>query len=313
MNAHKINALSRLMRWHQLAGFYLILPSCLWGLIAAYNNHPDFEFSSTLSLLFSWVLGQGISYPNFTGLIIIFIVGSLIMRSAGCIINDFWDIDIDPQVERTKSRPLASGELSKGEAIGLFITLIVLASFLVLLLNPRTGLLALLGVAGTIAYPLAKRHIKLPQLVLGLVFSWGTIMAWSAIAIDLSFSSYIGDPWLLWLANILWILSYDLQYALCDIEDDKKIGINSGALYFMDKTPQVIILLQIGLIMILVGRGLLLTNGVIYFIMLGAGALLFAYFYSYTKGYTDRAKCLTSFRENHWFGWLVLVGITLET
>lgn len=310
MTINKLGAYVRLMRWHQLAGFYLILPSTLWGLVAAYHQYDSPQTTSSIAIMMSIYDGFDLAninlfVPTITQLGLIFIVGSLIMRSAGCIVNDYWDADIDPKVERTKTRPIASGELTKAEAMHLFIILIIVALALVLLLNPLTIALSIVGIIGTTLYPLAKRHIQVPQLVLGLVFSWGTVMAWSAVANDL----WHWDVWLLWVTNIIWIVSYDLQYALCDLEDDKQIQINSGAIYFASSTAKVIVLLQVLLLALLAFRGWLSNSSPIYFMLLGGGALLFIYFYNYTKGYSDGRRCLTSFRRNHWFGWLILLGI----
>lgn len=309
--ANKLWAYARLMRWHQLAGFYLILPSTLWGLVAALNysdNYPSSQVvPSSITFLIpsldSQVLYELIHSP-FT-LIAIFTTGALIMRSAGCIINDFWDIDIDPQVQRTKNRPLASGELDRKEVLWLFAGLLIVALLLVMLLPPLTFILSLAGVAGTCIYPLAKRFIKVPQLVLGLVFSWGTIMAWSGVTNDLGY----WEPWLLWACNIIWIVSYDLQYALYDKQDDKKIGINSGAIYFDKNTGKIIIGLQIILLMLLGLRGYLANEGLTFYAMLVAGGGLFIFYSFFTKGYTEPKNCLVSFRQNHWFGWLILIGI----
>ncbi|MBE8181972.1 MAG: 4-hydroxybenzoate octaprenyltransferase [Candidatus Portiera sp.] len=303
----KLWAYARLMRWHQLAGFYLILPSTLWGLAAAFNHSTGEQSYSSITLLIPYL-----NTPQFhelvyspVTLLIIFTIGSLIMRSAGCIINDFWDIDIDPQVQRTKTRPLASGELARNDVLWLFGGLLVVALSLVMLLPPLTLVLSVVGVAGTCLYPLAKRFIKVPQLVLGLVFSWGTIMAWSAVTNDLGH----WDPWLLWLCNIIWIISYDLQYALYDEQDDKRIGINSGALYFGKNTGRVIVALQVLLLILLGLRGWLAQAGLSFYVILTVGAVFFALCFLFTKGYVHRENCLTSFKKNHWFGWLILIGI----
>lgn len=299
------------MRWHQPAGFYLILPSTLWGLVAAFNYAADKPAtnSSTLSLLAPALDNErfyDLIYAPIT-LVVIFTLGALIMRSAGCIINDYWDVDIDPQVQRTKDRPLAKGELTRSEALWLFGGILTSAFLLVMLLNPLTLLLSIVGVGGTALYPLAKRFIKVPQLILGLVFSWGTIMAWSAVTNDIGH----WEPWLLWLCNLLWIISYDLQYAIYDEQDDKKIGINSGALYFGKQTAIAIIGLQALTLLLLGIRGALAEEQLIFYLMLVAGAGFFILCYLFTKGYTERNNCLTSFKQNHWFGWLVLTGIFL--
>lgn len=307
---HKLMTYARLMRWHQLAGFYLILPSSLWGLFAALNYYEGEVASASIAFIippsttnnfYDWLY-----YPTVLAAIIT--AGAFIMRSAGCIINDFWDIDIDPQVQRTKTRPLASGELTKNEALSLFGLLMLAALLLVMLLNPLTVVLSIAGVAGTCVYPLAKRFIKVPQLMLGLVFSWGTIMSWSAVANGL----WYWEPWLLWACNIIWIISYDLQYAMYDEPDDRKIGINSGALYFGNNTAKVVLGLQLLLLILLGLRGQLANEDLTFYLTLLAGATLFVFFLFFTKGYSHRENCLVAFRQNHWFGWLILLGIVLS-
>ena len=277
-----ISPFIRLMRWHQPIGILLLLAPTLWALVVAARGIPD------------------------TSLIVLFIFGAVIMRSAGCIINDLWDRDLDGKVERTRNRPLARREISPRQALALFALLILLAFGLVLLLNPLVLILAFFGVAGTILYPLAKRIISVPQLVLGLVFAWGIPMAYAAQA-----NSLPPIAWVLYGLNFLWIMAYDTQYALCDKEDDMGLGIHSSALYFGERAPLVIVLCQIGLIvgLLLLGFSLALATG--YYVLLSLGALLFAYHWFQTKGYRDPAACFAGFRGNHWFGWILLTAFLL--
>ena len=295
----------RLMRWHQPAGFYLLLAPSLWGLAAAINQYGFDLAPSIMGLILTSVLSGEYNFaPPLPALVLIIIIGALITRSAGCIINDVWDADLDPRVERTKSRPLASKEITHKGALLLFVMLMLVAVYLVLLLNPLVGYLSIAAVVGTIIYPLSKRFIVVPQLVLGLVFGWGCIMSYVAVANQLS-----ALAWLLFAANILWIISYDLQYAICDRKDDISIGIHSGALYFGKATPKVIVGLQLAMLGLLLIAGLIMQAGMVFYIALIGAAGLLVYFYFFTEGYKNESRCLVSFRNNHWFGWLLLAGI----
>lgn len=294
------------MRWHQPAGFYLLLSSTLWGLVVASHQYGTESLMPPIIayLLVTMSLTENYFTTPLILVYLVFVIGSLIMRSAGCIINDIWDKDLDPQVTRTQNRPLAQKEVSVKNAFFLFSALILLALTLLLLLNPFVGYLSLAAICGTIIYPLSKRFIVIPQLALGFVFGWGVIMAYAAIANQLSLIA-----WLLFFANILWIVSYDLQYAICDKADDIGLGINSGALYFNKTTPAVIVILQLIMFGVLLITGLILQAKLFFYIALALGGLLLVYFWFFTRGYTDETKCLISFRNNHWYGWIVLIGL----
>lgn len=272
----------RLMRWHQPIGALLLLPPTLWALVVAAQGLPSLR------------------------LLVIFVLGTVIMRSAGCVINDLWDRDLDGRVRRTRDRPLARGDISPRQALALLFILILAALVLLLFLNRLALLLAPIGLAGAIFYPLAKRFILVPQLVLGLVFSWGIPMAYAAQAGDIPLIA-----WFLYLLNFLWILAYDTQYALCDKEDDITLGIHSSALYFGKRAPVVIMLCQGMLLCGLLGLGISLSLALAYYIMVGLGAGLFVFHWFQTRGYQDPVACLASFRGNHWFGWLILTGLLL--
>jgi len=272
----------QLMRWHQPIGILLLLPPTLWALVIAAQGLPSIH------------------------LLAIFILGTVIMRSAGCVVNDLWDRDLDGKVERTRNRPLARGQLSPSQALVLLAILILLALALLLLLNRLVLLLAPIGLAGAIFYPLAKRFIPIPQLVLGLVFSWGVPMAYAAQAGNLPLV-----VWFLYALNFLWILAYDTQYALCDKKEDMVLGIHSSALYFGDRAPLVIVCCQAILLCGLLLLGIVLSLSVGYYIMLGLGGGLFVFHWFQTKRYQDPVVCFASFRGNHWFGWLVLSGLVL--
>ena len=277
-----VKPILHLMRWHQPVGILLLLSPTLWALVVAARGFPD------------------------TDLVIIFILGTVLMRSAGCVINDLWDRDLDGKVARTRTRPLAQGLINPLFAVGLAIFLILCAGGLLLLLNNLVLLLAIVGVIGTIFYPTAKRFLPVPQLVLALVFAWGVPTAYAAQAAALP-----PLAWLLYLLNGIWIIAYDTQYALRDRADDEKISIHSSALYFGEKTPLVIVLCQLALVLGLLLFGCFLDLAFGYFLLLGLGTCLFVYHWFLTRGYKDTTACLLSFRENHWFGWLILSGFFL--
>jgi len=206
----------RLLRIDRPVGYWLLLWPTLWGLLAASNGQP-----SLLNLL-------------------VFVVGVLLMRSAGCVINDFADRDFDPHVERTKSRPIAAGKIAPGVALSGFILMLLLA----LLLVAQTSLyvigLAVIGALLAALYPFLKRYTHFPQAWLGMAFGWGAVMAWAAETGSV-FDSPV--PWLLFAANICWSLSYDTAYALSDRADDLKIGVKSMAIWLGDRAVFAIVLL----------------------------------------------------------------------
>ena len=272
-------ACARLMRWHQPIGFYLLLAPTLWALILA---------------------GDGAPRP---ALLLIFTLGAFVMRSAGCVINDFWDIKLDGKVRRTKKRPLASGALRRADAIGLFILLLALALGLLFLLNSLAKQLALFAVMGTMLYPLCKRFFLLPQLILGMVFGLGVPMAYAAQADALPLAA-----WALYALNLIWIIAYDTQYALCDKEDDRLMGMHSSALTFGRAAPAIIAALQAILVCGLIVFGAWQGLGPLYYGAPILGAVLFMRHWRQTNGYQDAAACFNSFRANHYFGWITLFG-----
>ncbi len=275
-----LTSCARLMRWHQPIGFYLILTPTWWALLFAGNGSPD------LSL-----------FLIFTG-------GCFVMRSAGCVINDFWDLKLDRQVRRTKQRPLASGALGRRDALALFVILISIALALLLFLNSRAQLVALFALPGAILYPLCKRFFFLPQLVLGLVFGMGVLMAYAAQADALPLQA-----WALYGLNLIWILAYDIQYSLCDQKDDRLMGMHSGALFFGKHTPAAIVFLQTLLLCGLTLFGLWQQLHPSFYVAPGCGAILFFLHWRRTAGYTHTHACLDSFRDNNRFGWMILLGL----
>jgi len=218
---NKVGAIVRLMRWHKPIGAWLLLWPTLWGLWLSSDGHP------------SW------------SLVAVFVLGVWLTRSAGCVINDIWDRHIDPHVDRTRTRPLAAGEVSTREASAVFAVLMIISAALVFLFLPtQTWIYAVVGALLTVIYPGMKRVIHAPQCVLGIAFSWGIPMAVVATG-----GRFDGSLWLLWSLAWLWPVAYDTQYALADRDDDLRIGVRSTAILLGQHAERVVMLLQ-GLVLL---------------------------------------------------------------
>lgn len=272
----------RLMRLHRPIGIWLLLWPTLWALWIATAGRPDGK------------------------VFLVLVLGTIVVRSAGCVINDFADRKIDPHVARTADRPLATGEVSPGEALLLFTALMLIALGLVLSLNRQTVSLAFAGAAVTVLYPFTKRFLSTPQFVLGVAFAWGVPMA---------FAASVGDVprlgWLLFLSAMIWVVVYDTQYAMTDRQDDLKIGVRSTAILFGDLDRVFIGGLQLLLLasLVLVGRSADL--GVWYFGGLGAAALFGIYQAVLIKD-RDGGNCFRAFLNNAWVGGAVFAGLVLD-
>mgnify|MGYP001329557383 CR=1 FL=1 len=240
----KLKRYWRLARLDKPVGWLLLLWPTLWALWIAADGHPR------------------------PAIVAIFVLGVITMRAAGCVINDIFDRDLDPLVERTRTRPLASGAVTVREALVIFFLLLTIAFGLVLLLNHETVLLAVVGAAIAASYPLAKRFTNLPQVYLGVAFSWGIPMAFTA-----QDSPLMPLAWWLLGTNLLWTVAYDTMYAMADRPADLKAGIKSSAIMFgrfelvINASLQAITLLSLALM------GLYLGFGVIFYVGLGAAAL----------------------------------------
>lgn len=273
----------QLMRLDKPIGSFLLLWPTLWALFLASNGMPDVK------------------------ILIIFILGVVFMRSAGCVINDYADRHIDGKVKRTLQRPLAIGAVSEKEAKILFVLLILLSFFLVLQLNLYAIVLSVAAAILAFIYPFMKRYTHLPQLFLGAAFGWSIPMAYGATAASLPLSC-----WLLFLANLAWTIAYDTQYAMVDRDDDLRIGVKSTAILFAEYDNKIIALLQIATLAILVYLGVeqQLSNG--YFIGLLPALACFIYQCRLTKRRT-REECFKAFLNNNYVGmWIfiaILVGI----
>jgi 4-hydroxybenzoate polyprenyltransferase len=278
----RLTNFARLMRLDRPIGIWLLLWPELWALWIASAGHPNLR------------------------LLAIFLCGTVLMRSAGCVINDLIDRNIDPHVKRTRSRPLAARVVSPYEALSIFALLIVGAGFLALQLNPYTLRLAFIGVALTITYPLFKRFFPLPQLYLGLCFGWAVPMAFAATQAQVP---RVG--WLLLLAAILWAGVYDTMYAMTDRDDDQRIGVLSSAILFADLDRFMIGVMQAMVLFALVLVGRSLHFGAAYRGGLIAGAVFFLW-QQWLIRHREREACLRAFQNNQYFGIAVFAGIVLD-
>lgn len=273
----------RLVRFNRPIGIFLLMWPALWAL---------------------WLAGQG--NPPWQ-VVLIFIGGVVLMRSAGCAINDFADRDFDGQVERTKDRPLATGAVSPREAVGVFLVLSLCAFGLLLLLRDwQTVALSVVALLLTIIYPFMKRHTHVPQLFLGAAFGWAVPMAFSAVT--------GGVPplaWLLFATTLIWALIYDTQYAMVDREDDLKVGIKSTAILFGRHDRLMVAVLQVIMLGMLSGVGRLAELGGYYYGGLVVAAL-FAVYQQYLIRNRERGACFQAFLNNNFFGVAVFTGLILD-
>ena len=271
-----------LMRLHRPIGIYLLLWSTLWAVWLAGNGHPSVFIT------------------------LIFIAGVVLMRSAGCVINDYADRDFDPHVQRTRDRPLATGRVSAKEALGLFIVLCLLAFGLVLQLNDLTIQLSVIALLLAAMYPFTKRYTYLPQLFLGAAYSWSIPMAFAA-----QLNEIPNIAWWLFTANLLWTVAYDTMYAMVDKQDDLKIGVKSTAILFGNADKLIIALLQLAVFILLIMVGIQENLGYIYFIGL-AIASLFVFYQHWLIRHREPARCFRAFLNNHWLGATIFIGIVAD-
>ncbi len=279
MTLVKAKAYWQLMRMDRPIGSLLLLWPTLWALIFAAQGIPDIK------------------------VLVVFCLGVLMMRSAGCVINDFADRHVDGHVERTKSRPLPSGRVSEKEAVFLFVTLAILSFLLVLTMNPLTIKLSFVGIVLAFIYPFMKRFTHLPQLFLGLAFSWAIPMAWAAQANELP-----AIVWFVFVINAFWTIAYDTQYAMVDRDDDLNIGIKSTAILFGRRDKLVIGVLQIITLVMLMTLGEWYALGASYFWSLLIVGALFVY-QQWLIRHRTRPECFQAFLNNNYVGMAVTIGL----
>lgn len=271
-----------LMRLNRPIGILLLLWPTLWGL---------------------WVAGTGRPDPE---VLTVFLLGVVIMRSAGCVINDYADRHFDPHVARTRERPLAAGRVSTAEALGLFIGLCLIAFLLVLRLNTLTVMLAVVGAFLAASYPFLKRHTHLPQFYLGVAFGWGIPMGFAA-----QIGTVPGVAWVMFLANMFWSVAYDTQYAMVDRDDDLRIGVKSTAILFGDYDRFMIGVSHSATLGLLLVTGVIARLGLWYYVGLVAAAG-FAVYQQFLIRNRDPGKCFRAFLNNNWFGLAVFAGLALN-
>jgi 4-hydroxybenzoate polyprenyltransferase len=268
-----------LMRLHRPIGIFLLLWPTLWGL---------------------WIAGDG--YPNLL-VAIVFILGVILMRSAGCVINDYADRHIDPHVRRTRERPLATGRVSEREALILFVVLCLIAFGLVLLMNRLTILLSVVAAFLAASYPFMKRYTHWPQVYLGTAFGWAIPMAFAAQT-----GSVPALAWGLFVTNVLWTVAYDTLYAMVDREDDLKIGVKSTAVLFGQADKVIVAGLHLMVLLLLLWYGQQLEFGYLYYLGLLIAAGLAIYQQWLIKD-REPSRCFEAFLNNHWFGAAIFAGI----
>ena len=271
-----------LMRLHRPIGIFLLLWPTLWAL---------------------WLAGAGQPDPK---VLLVFVLGVVLMRSAGCVINDYADRGFDPHVARTRDRPVAAGRVSPREALVLFALLCLAAFGLVLLLNRLTVLLSLGGAALAAVYPFMKRYTHLPQVFLGAAFGWAVPMAFAA--------QTGGVPklaWLLFVATVLWATVYDTMYGMVDRDDDLQIGVRSTAILFGESDRLILAVLQVVflLTLVLVGQEAGMQGYYYLGVLLAAGLSLYQ---QYLIRRREPARCFQAFLNNNWLGAAVFAGIVLD-
>jgi 4-hydroxybenzoate polyprenyltransferase len=279
MTGAKVKVYWQLMRMNRPIGSFLLLWPTLWALVLAAQGIPDWD------------------------VLFVFVLGVMLMRSAGCVINDYADRHIDGFVKRTQMRPLPSGSVTAKEAVGLFIFLSLVSFALVLTMNKLTIQLSFAGVVLAFIYPFMKRYTSLPQVFLALAFSWSIPMAWAAQSNSLPTS-----VWFVFVINSLWTIAYDTQYAMVDRDDDLKIGIKSTAILFGRFDKLVIGILQLITLMMLIGIGVVYQLGsVFYWSLLIAGGLFI--YQQHLMRDRQRELCFQAFLNNNYVGMVIAVGL----
>jgi len=277
----RLDAYERLVRLDKPIGTLLLLWPTLWAVWLAARGRPPL------------------------GIVLIFVLGTLLMRSAGCAINDFADRRFDPHVERTKNRPLAAGEITPPEALGVGLFFAVLAFSLVLFLNWRAIALSFVALAIAWSYPFTKRFFALPQAYLGIAFGFGIPMAYAAIQGKLPW-----ECWALLAANVCYAFAYDTEYAMVDRNDDVKLGIRTSAIALGDRDVAAVIASYCMTLAILAGVGFALRLPWLYYVGLAVALSMLVHHWRLIRGRT-REGCFRAFRHSHWIGASVFGGILL--
>ena len=273
----------RLLRWDKPAGRLILMIPALWAVVLAAEGTPPLP------------------------LIGVIVLGTLATSAAGCVVNDLWDKDIDPQVARTKTRPLASRALSVKVGIFIFLISLICAAVLAFYLNRLSFILCIAAVPFIVFYPLAKRVFPVPQLVLSLAWGFAVLISWTAVTAEIEPAT-----WLLWGATLAWTLGFDTGYALSDREDDLKVGINSSAIFFGKYTPEAIgIFYAITVVLLgLLGWQLALGSAYWFSLVLATAGWIWQYL-TLRKPYIPRSVYGKVLGQNVWLGFILLVGMIL--
>jgi 4-hydroxybenzoate polyprenyltransferase len=279
---HRLTLYERLMRLDKPIGILLLLWPTLWGLWIAAEGEPG------------WLL------------VWIFVLGTVLMRSAGCVINDYADREFDPHVERTRNRPLAAGEVSPREALILFAVLVLGAALLLIWLRPLVWALAALALFLAASYPFTKRFLAIPQVYLGIAFGFGIPMGFAA-----TLGSVPPLAWALLLANVFWAVAYDTEYAMVDRDDDIRIGIRTSALTFGRHDVLAVMLCYVAMLAILAATGWQLGRGMWFYGGLAVAAVIMGYHYRLIRE-RDRSRCFKAFLHNNWVGAAIFAGIAFD-
>jgi 4-hydroxybenzoate polyprenyl transferase len=281
-----IKLLIELTRLNKPIGFMLLFWPCLWGLTLSYN------FDLTLNVFIFYVL--------------LFFSGSVLMRSAGCIVNDISDKNFDKLVERTKNRPVASGKISIRLAIIYAAVLCVIAFLVLINFNKFTILMALISMPLAFIYPLMKRFTYWPQLFLGITFNYGLVLAWISIKNDISLI-----PIIFYLGAIFWTLGYDTIYGYQDIKDDEIIGVKSTSIKFKNNPKKFILICYLTFIASLILIGILMKFNLFYFLFIIIPIFQLIYFQIYKLNVNNPISCLVKFKSNNFLGLIVFVNLLI--
>lgn len=285
-----LSAIVRLLRWDKPEGRLILMIPALWAVVLAAQGRP------------SWVL------------IGVIVLGSLATSAAGCVVNDLWDRDIDPQVERTKTRPLAARALSVKVGIGVMLAAFACAAGLALFLNWTTFVLCVAAVPVILLYPAMKRIFPIPQLVLAIAWGFAVLISWSMVTCarepGLNFGC-LGQPtWLLWGATVLWTLGFDTVYAMSDRDDDRRIGIQSSALFFGRYVTQAVGAFYLGTALVLAKLGSVMQLGWAFWLSLGLATIGWLWQYrALNQPAIPRSRYNLFFRQNVWVGGILLLGM----
>jgi 4-hydroxybenzoate polyprenyltransferase len=269
----------QLTRLNRPIGILLLLWPTLWGLWIAGHGHPAWH------------------------IVLIFTLGTVLMRSSGCAINDYADRHIDKHVERTKGRPLTSGKVSERETLWVAIVLALVSFALILPLNPLTWVLAFPAAFLAASYPFTKRFFAIPQAYLGIAFGFGIPMAFAA-----QHGNVPPVAWVLLLANVFWAIAYDTEYAMVDRDDDMHLGIHSSALFFGKRDVFAVMMCYALTLLMLAAAGMMADMGPVYFVGLIVAEGITLYHYVLIKD-RSREKCFAAFLHNNWFGAAVFAGL----